>query len=712
MRTTLLILFLATFFNLPFSKSQCSGFTGTATLLTQGCNGSCGVITATPINGTPPYLYQLYYSSPIAGAVSDTEQICTSGTYYYSITDANNCTIQTNVVVLQPATTATLNAPAAVCENETATITPQVSGSFGPYSYLWDDGSTSTTVSRSPGIISVTISDINACDVVLVDTILAIPLLDSMFIFNLDPFGLGYCENGDSTILDVGLYVGTAITSGTFHGSGVRNGPGGPGIATFYPDSALIDMGHVGNTKVSYIYQTTTGCFDTTESFVTIHAKPDLSFINLPDSLCPDSDEFQLICLDSARFGSMGQFTQMDTLINEGIFIARDINGVIIPNFIQLFDTLNPINAIGYEQINLTYTYTNSLPFGSCSSSIQDSILITDCCVWPGDTDNDGVVNNFDLLPIGLHYGGTGLSRVSQTIDYTCHASDNWNANIIGLPSVDQKYVDCNGNGLINAVDTNAILLNWAQTHLKNTASTNANVTMYIDTAVTNPGDTVVVDIILNQSLISNGSYGLAFTINYDPLLVDSNSVYVTFDNSWLGLINSNMIGIQKDFYNQGALEVGLTRIDQTSVSGSGAIAQLHFIIKDDVLPKTLSKRLDLAVDNIRLADHFAIETLVTGLSSQVLIINQALAFDKAELDSKNHIRIAPNPVTKDLRVHSSLETIQAINLYNITGQLVHQLRERGRYTEILNIEELPSGIYILNVKTETSTKVLRIVKK
>jgi hypothetical protein len=714
MRTILLILFLAVFFNLPFSKSQCAGFTGTATLLSQGCNGSCGLITATPSGGTPPYLYQLHYSSPIPGAVSDTEQVCISGTYYYSITDANNCIVQTNVVLVHQATTATINAPSAICENETTSVNCQVTGNLGPYSYLWDSGETSSSVSRSPGIMSVTVSDAYGCDLVLIDTILAIPLLDSMFISNsLDPFGLGHCENGDSTILNVSLHTGSYITSGTFHGFGVRNGLGGSGVAIFYPDSAVIDMGHVGNTKISYIYQTTTGCSDTTEAIVMVHATPDLTFLNLPDSLCPDSDNLQLINLNTAPYGSMGQFTQMDTLIHEGVFIARDINGLIIPNFIGIFDTLTPINAIGYQQINITYNYTSSALFGACSSTIEDSIVITDCCVWPGDTDSDGIVNNFDLLPIGLHYGETGLNRVLQTIDYTCHASNNWNTTILGLPSIDRKHVDCDGNGLINGVDTSAIVLNWAQTHLTNAAPIHANVTMHIDTTVTNPGDTVVLDVILNQSLIPNGSYGLAFTVNYDPLLVDSNSVYVTFDNSWLGLINGNMIGIQKDFYAQGELEVGLTRIDQTSVSGNGPIAQLHFIIKDDVLPKTLNKRLDLNTDNIRLNNHLGSELPVIGISSQILITTDPhLHFDPTKASSQNQIQVAPNPANEYLRIYSSLETIQEISLYNLTGQLILQGNKTGNYTEVLNIEQLPSGVYILNVKTEKSTKILRVIKK
>lgn len=713
MRTILLILFLAIFFNLPFSKSQCAGFSGTATVTTAGCNGGCSVITATPINGTAPYTYQLHYNTPIAGAVSDTEQVCASGMYHYAITDANNCTVLTNLVTHNQNTALSILAPSFMCENELANVYAQVVG-IGPFSYSWANGDTTPLVVRSPSAMSVTVTDVNGCTIVATDTIQAIPLLDSMYIpqGSLDPFGYGYCENGDSIVLDLALSFGTFISSGTFYGSGVRDGAAGLGIAAFYPDSVVIDMGHVGDTEISYVYQTTTGCWDTTRFTATVHAVPDLSLTNLPDSLCPDRDSFQLLNTNTITFGSIGQFTLIDTLIADGLLTASDENGATIPGFFSIFDTLNPIFATGYEQVNITYTYTSPASFGLCTSTIHDSIIIVDCCVWPGDTDDDGIANNFDLLPIGLHHGGTGHIRNARTIDYTCHTSDDWNASILGLPLVDQKHVDCDGNGLLNSIDTNAIILNWSQTHSRNNSTSSSNLTMYLDTAVTSPGDTLVVDVILSQHLIPSASYGLAFTINYDPLLVDTNSVYATFDNSWLGLINTNMISIQKDFYNQGELEVGLTRIDQTSVTGSGPVAQLHFIIKDDVLPKSLSKRLTLSIDNIRLIDELGVEIPVAGLTSQVLITDAALAADNVNSVSQNKINIAPNPVNQYVRIYSSLEKIQAVNLYNITGQLVQQLSGTGNYTETLNIEKLPAGVYILNVKTEKATKVLRIVKK
>lgn len=226
-------------------------------------------------------------------------------------------------------------------------------------------------------IVSYRFEDNNGCFEIVHDTISIVPLLDSMFISSsLDPFGNGHCVDADSTILAVSLFLGTAINNGVFYGPGVRNGAAGSGVALFYPDSAEIDMGHTGDVTIEYIYNTTTGCADTTRFTTRVHALPNLTFMNLPDSLCLNADSFQVVAINHVVGGSMGQIMYADTLINEGQFTATDTAGGQLPNFIQLFDTLYPYTADGYNQVNVSYSYTASPAFGLCSSSIYDSVRI------------------------------------------------------------------------------------------------------------------------------------------------------------------------------------------------------------------------------------------------------------------------------------------------------------------------------------------------
>ena len=101
--------------------------------------------------------------------------------------------------------------------------------------------------------------------------------------------------------------------------------------------------------------------------------------------------------------------------------------------------------------------------------------------------------------------------------------------------------------------------------------------------------DTVSNNGVLNVQLMlgslavpANNVYGIAFTLNYDPAVVDSNQTQITFGGaSWLGGIY-DAISIAKDFKQLGLLKCALTRIDHAGRSGYGAIGNATFVINTD----------------------------------------------------------------------------------------------------------------------------------
>ncbi|MGH1337185.1 MAG: T9SS type A sorting domain-containing protein [Aureispira sp.] len=238
---------------------------------------------------------------------------------------------------------------------------------------------------NTPGldIISYTFTDNNNCSATAVDRVNIVELLDRNPIAGLDTRGYGYCIVDSANALLVTniqpLGSGSLITNGTFYGPGVRNGAAGAviGGATFHSDSAVIDMGHTGDAVISYIYTTTTNCLDTTYQTVRVHAAPDLSFVNLPDSLCLNVDSFRVIVQNRVVTGPTGQVVYMDTLGRQvGQFSETDIFGNPVNNFIQLFDTLYPYEAAGYSQINVSYLYITDTSLGVCEAVLEDSVRI------------------------------------------------------------------------------------------------------------------------------------------------------------------------------------------------------------------------------------------------------------------------------------------------------------------------------------------------
>lgn len=79
--------------------------------------------------------------------------------------------------------------------------------------------------------------------------------------------------------------------------------------------------------------------------------------------------------------------------------------------------------------------------------------------VYPGDANNDGIVDVRDILPLGRFYGVTGAARTGGSL--------TWGPQVLGTPwspTPEACYADCNGDGTVDATDVNGIINNWYRT--------------------------------------------------------------------------------------------------------------------------------------------------------------------------------------------------------------------------------------------------------
>lgn len=126
--------------------------------------GDNGVIDVTPTGGTAPYTY-LWSNS------ARTEDIfnLVPGTYSVAVTDANGCTSSGSFTVTEPANPIIVNGTvtnASGVSNSDGGVDITVSGGTAPYSYDWSDGSITEDISGvSPDLYSVTVTDVNGCEV-------------------------------------------------------------------------------------------------------------------------------------------------------------------------------------------------------------------------------------------------------------------------------------------------------------------------------------------------------------------------------------------------------------------------------------------------------------------------------------------------------------------------------------------------------------------
>jgi len=333
------------------------------------------------------------------------------------------------------------------------------------------------------------------------------------------------------------------------------------------------------------------------------------------------------------------------------------------------------------------------------STTVNVNIGIS-ACVWPGDTDDNTVANNYDLLPIGLAYGLIGIPRGSVSIAWAGQLSQNWNLTfpIPNLP--DHKYFDCNGDAAIDSLDVAAISNNYGQQYSRFGPSSLFGPTpIYTSSSLAQAGDTVSLDIFLGDSMnTATNIYGLAFTLHYDANLVESNTASLDFSNSWLG---NNLIDVQRDFPAQGQIDGAVSRIDQTTVTGMGAIGRISFTIRDDLVMGRVNHpdstlKVNISISDVRLIDNNNTEIGTNPQSSSIKIIESTAV---NHIGNNTAIKVYPNPASNILIVEHSKGRMESIELMDSRGRLIRRSIAPQQIHKI-DVSDLPKGVYWLSVQT------------
>ncbi|GAB4489263.1 MAG: hypothetical protein OHK0019_06600 [Saprospiraceae bacterium] len=124
-----------------------------------------GSATANPTGGTAPYTY-LWSNA----ATTQTITGLAPGIYSVTITDDNDCTVEQTVVVNSfncaiSAEPAISNVTCAGANNGSVTL--NLNGGTAPFTYLWNNGATTSTISNlSGGIYTASVTDANDCQIV------------------------------------------------------------------------------------------------------------------------------------------------------------------------------------------------------------------------------------------------------------------------------------------------------------------------------------------------------------------------------------------------------------------------------------------------------------------------------------------------------------------------------------------------------------------
>ena len=344
---------------------------------------------------------------------------------------------------------------------------------------------------------------------------------------------------------------------------------------------------------------------------------------------------------------------------------------------------------------------------GGCCESIFVDIL--DCQgligVYPGDCNDDNICNNFDVLNIGLGYLSTGEIRQEVGTDWQSYEASLWINNFAN--GTNYAHADANGDGEILVSDADVVTQNYGLTH--------GDVESFIEQEPTPDSPDLFADLPDNFEITQGeafnvpivlGSldnqiesiYGLSFTLQYDPEIIDPNSVEMQYATSWFGVPQTNLITFDRHDMVAGELDITLVRNDQNNTSGFGEIMQF-----------------------IGVVDNIAGKTEITVTVKDVLAITQTetrLAFNKPvefatitrtdNIALQNGFEIYPNPTTDLLFVKNQMGlNIEEVQITDMNGRLLQTVRNAMR----ISTSNLPSGVYWVRCVAGDTVGHLRMVK-
>jgi hypothetical protein len=342
-------------------------------------------------------------------------------------------------------------------------------------------------------------------------------------------------------------------------------------------------------------------------------------------------------------------------------------------------------------------------------------------CVWPGDTNNNGIVDITDLLPVGLHMGAAGESRNDLTYSFwNGQASEDWDSNQ-SSEGANMKYVDADGDGLVTSDDVDYIIDNYDSAHNLRSALGASDKDYGLTLEWLNEADTVYTGEQLclglnlgNEDFPVIELHGVALDLNVNPLVIDSSTTEVNFPgDSWLSY-NSSQLDLMVQPYD-GRVDMAFTRSDGSSASGYGSIGSACFIVEDDVLGIRSGLEEPISSVEVNTSNISVMDVDGRYFSLKDASIEIPLAKRKKGSKANQELLLYPNPVSRSLNIHlNSASDIKDLYVIDMTGRTLSVNKNINSDHTVLDVSNLDTGIYVAKVFTNDGyiNKKFKVISK
>lgn len=345
--------------------------------------------------------------------------------------------------------------------------------------------------------------------------------------------------------------------------------------------------------------------------------------------------------------------------------------------------------------------------------------------VFPGDADNNGIVNNLDVLNIGYALGTYGPSRLETGAQpgietFTVLWSDYFPQGL------NFAFSDADGNGWVNYLDIATVSANYGLENPNGSETVNfypgipgVHAPLYLDKSEVpdfpTEGSYFEIPVYLGTEDIPLESFqGIAFTIEYDPEFIAA-IYFVAEEDSWI-TGGVGCFDFQAPESELGIKEIALSRKGMSAVEGQGKIGTLSLIVIDDLgtllASPTDSSNVIVNIRNIKSvnADFWSVP-IVSDSVNLMIYGPEALPVGLNE-PLEESIKLFPNPARNYFYIESGIP-LTRLELFNTLGESVLARRiEESYFYEIKNLEKWSPGIYFLRIHTEQGTLTKKVIIK
>ncbi len=412
----------------------------------------------------------------------------------------------------------------------------------------------------------------------------------------------------------------------------------------------------------------------------------------IPYDIPIDNYEFKII--DAPSFGTLDLYKGSTTfnLSCEQIKVYNPVVYTPSPGF------------VGTDEFTVNFCLTNGTRQCAPIKIKVETYASNECTatgdfVWPGDADNNGIVELKDLNAISEMIGTTGLPRAEVNGNWSNVVSKDWNR----AGAINAKFADSNGDGIIDQRDVESVISNYHLSHkilpqgIYQSLGSQTNASPVA--AVISPGDEAEIQIDFGDIAnlvrdVNNISFDLEF--NNEIFKAEDLDISV-LENSWFGydnaIINARTNADKTISINfsgtRGKIKSGFGRTIKVSTKAGPITGHVEGFKAPRSFP------LDFQISNIQL-------TSADGTTLNLPNAKATVVVDMAKTNRTPSMYKYPNPANQwvNIKTHAVSEQIERITLTDITGKVLldKNIFPVPSYTQSLS--QFNSGIYFIQLKT------------